>query len=702
MSGRLPAVLRAAAVFVTLLLPCSLFGQEAGSRVVLERRAAEERSIVPDAIVSSLVATVGAAVPCTEVEPNETPAQASPLSPSSTCSGSASALDASAMRIAYSNETDGIEDLYVIHLTAPGQLSLELAAENPAADLDLVLFTLDHDRVQYLATATHAQSGGSERIVLSSPLAAGTYYAGVTAYSGSSAYTLSSFLAGASDTCTPNATSLCLNNGRFRVTADWRTADRSGQGQAVLLTPDTGYFWFFSQSNVEVVVKVLDACSFNSRFWVFAGGLTDVGVTLKVTDTLTNASKEYTNPNGTAFKAITDTSALATCSGSCLFGVSPASQQFSASSGTGSVAVTTNNGCNWTAASNQSWLTITSGASGSGNGTVNYSVASNSGAISRTATLTVAGQAVAITQAGSTASCTYTVSPTSPSFTAAAGTGTIAVTTQTGCNWTATTSTSWITITSGASGSGNGSVAYSVAQNSGTASRSGSMTIGGRTVSVSQAGDISSCTYTLEYTSRSFTWCGGDGLLELTSQSGCPFDVSSQASWILPVLISGRGGQTLSYQVGANTTGSARSGTFTVAGQTITINQSAQSGNGQYDGMWSGTTSEGRPVSACVAGGAVQMLRITVRLNAVTFTCTTPIARFGPSTISGNSFSGPMQTYPEISDVATTMTGSFSSNTAMSGSYGASSSGLHFVLCGTTIGIGSISFPAGTFTATKQ
>ena len=56
-------------------------------------------------------------------------------------------------------------------------------------------------------------------------------------------------------------------------------------GNAVEITPDTGYFWFFNQENVELLVKVLDGCMITDHWWVFAGGLTDVEVTLRVTDT---------------------------------------------------------------------------------------------------------------------------------------------------------------------------------------------------------------------------------------------------------------------------------------------------------------------------------------------------------------------------------------------------------------------------------
>jgi hypothetical protein len=105
---------------------------------------------------------------------------------------------------------------------------------------------------------------------------------------------------------------LFLNNGRFVVTATWHTADGNrGQAHAVTLTDDTGYFWFFSASNVEMVTKVLDGCPLNHRFWVFAGGLTNVNTVITVTDTRTETSNSYTNPLNTAFLPLQDTSAFA-------------------------------------------------------------------------------------------------------------------------------------------------------------------------------------------------------------------------------------------------------------------------------------------------------------------------------------------------------------------------------------------------------
>ncbi len=107
---------------------------------------------------------------------------------------------------------------------------------------------------------------------------------------------------------------LLLRNGRFRVEATWRLANgTSGPGIPVQLTSDTGYFWFFDPSNVEAVIKALDGCGLNNRYWVFAGGLTNVRVDIRVTDTLRGTVKTYTNPQGLAFQPIQDTSAFATC-----------------------------------------------------------------------------------------------------------------------------------------------------------------------------------------------------------------------------------------------------------------------------------------------------------------------------------------------------------------------------------------------------
>ncbi len=84
----------------------------------------------------------------------------------------------------------------------------------------------------------------------------------------------------------------------------------------------------------------------------------------------------------------------------CSFSISPESISINSSASSGNVSINTQAGCAWSATSNDSWITITSGSTGSGNGTLNYSVSANTSNNSRTGTLTIAGKTFTITQSG--------------------------------------------------------------------------------------------------------------------------------------------------------------------------------------------------------------------------------------------------------------------------------------------------------------
>jgi hypothetical protein len=116
--------------------------------------------------------------------------------------------------------------------------------------------------------------------------------------------------------CVAGGDTLCLAGGRFQVRATQQFAGspQPSAAQGETLTGDSGYFWFFDPSNVEVTVKVLNACSLNDRYWVFASGLTNVRVVLTVTDTQTGVVKSYVNPLNRTFVTITDTDAFDSCS----------------------------------------------------------------------------------------------------------------------------------------------------------------------------------------------------------------------------------------------------------------------------------------------------------------------------------------------------------------------------------------------------
>ena len=119
--------------------------------------------------------------------------------------------------------------------------------------------------------------------------------------------------------CIDGPNTLCLRNDRFKVQMDWRTPSNlpppnTGAGGVVpFQTTDSGLFWFFNPNNWETVIKVLNGCPVNNRFWVFAGGLTNVETTITVTDTDSGDVKQYRNPLNTPFQPVQDTNAFATC-----------------------------------------------------------------------------------------------------------------------------------------------------------------------------------------------------------------------------------------------------------------------------------------------------------------------------------------------------------------------------------------------------
>jgi hypothetical protein len=125
------------------------------------------------------------------------------------------------------------------------------------------------------------------------------------------------FLAGtdSEDACPGDPEKLCLQDGRFQLSVEWTAPNgTSGKGKDVPFgTDDSGLFWFFEPDNWEMLVKVLDACSVNGKFWVFAAATTDVEYRLRVFDRLTSVERVYENPQGLLAKAVTDTQAFGSC-----------------------------------------------------------------------------------------------------------------------------------------------------------------------------------------------------------------------------------------------------------------------------------------------------------------------------------------------------------------------------------------------------
>jgi hypothetical protein len=255
----------------------------------------------------------------------------------------------------------------------------------------------------------------------------------------------------------------------------------------------------------------------------------------------------------------------------CTYSINPTSQSVAAAGATGlSVAVSTTAGCSWTATTNNPpWLTIASGASGSGNGTVTLNVAANTGG-ARTGTATIGGQTFTVNQAAAAPTCSYSINPTSITVGDREITGlTVAVSAGTGCTWTATENVGWLDITAGSSGNGNGTVTYRTSNYNGS-SRVGTLTIAGQTFTVTQV----ECTATLNPQTQAVSALGGPFTVSVTTQLGCPWQAVENLNWVTITSGSGSGSGTVAYTVSPNL-GGARSGNISIAGQTLTVNQAA-------------------------------------------------------------------------------------------------------------------------------
>jgi hypothetical protein len=131
-------------------------------------------------------------------------------------------------------------------------------------------------------------------------------------------------------------------------------------------------------------------------------------------------------------------------------------------------------------------LTISGASSGTGSGSVAYTVAASTATSPRTATLTVGGQSVVITQQAAAAVCTYSISPTSATIGPDATTLNVAVTTQAGCRWTEQQDDPWLELGQVSSGTGSGTAQVDVQRYKGNGQRKGTMTIAGQTFTVTQ------------------------------------------------------------------------------------------------------------------------------------------------------------------------------------------------------------------------
>lgn len=169
----------------------------------------------------------------------------------------------------------------------------------------------------------------------------------------------------------------------------------------------------------------------------------------------------------------------------CITDLDPSRRDHSATAGTGTVNVDAPVGCTWSASSNETWITITFGKTGKGDGTVAYSIEANASKDGRSGTITIGGKNFLITQPGIL--CEYEVVPVNKTHSAKSGNGEVSVKADPiDCEWTANSNASWINVTGISSVQGHGTVTYEFMANPSPTARSGKLTVAGREVTITQ------------------------------------------------------------------------------------------------------------------------------------------------------------------------------------------------------------------------
>jgi hypothetical protein len=237
------------------------------------------------------------------------------------------------------------------------------------------------------------------------------------------------------------------------------------------------------------------------------------------------------------------------------------------------VSITTTSTCAWSAVPTVTWITLTTPASGTGGGSVGYTVAANTSTTARNGAIAISGATFAVTQAGAAPACMVTINPMSQSVGKGGSNGfNVSVTAGSTCGWTATSNAFWITINSGLSGTGNGTVRVAVADNTGPA-RTGTATIGGQPLTVTQS---DGCTYSISPTSQTLSRAAGPGgPISVTAGAGCLWTAQTTATWIhVTSGATGSGNGTVTFTVDEfNMGGNSRNGTITIGGENFTVKQ---------------------------------------------------------------------------------------------------------------------------------
>lgn len=239
--------------------------------------------------------------------------------------------------------------------------------------------------------------------------------------------------------------------------------------------------------------------------------------------------------------------------------ISPTSATVTRTGGNGSFSVTADAGISWSARANDSWITV-SPASGTSVGTVNYTVAAYDGVVSRVGSITVGGQTFTITQTG------VDVSISPESVMKAEGADIIAVTVRAlaTTQWTVTPNDSWISIIDKETGYGDYVLTLAVNANPSFERRTGTVSIGTATLTISQEG-TASASLSIDPENATAAASGAYGNIAVYATPDAFWTAQSLAPWLtISEGTTGSGNGNIKYVASANPTLSERTGQIVV------------------------------------------------------------------------------------------------------------------------------------------
>jgi hypothetical protein len=298
-----------------------------------------------------------------------------------------------------------------------------------------------------------------------------------------------------------------------------------------------------------------------------ASGTGSVGVMVLVPTSTLAASRQLTATIAGQTFAVTQSGI------DCTVSLSPYDAVVAAAGGDGSVGVTVAAGCQYDTTLGPNWISVTSGASGTGSGTLVYKVAPNSSTVARSGSITIGGQAFQVTQ--DAAACTVTINTASlgSPFGSVGGNGSIGITTNgPNCAWTASSQAPWATANPPA-GTGNRNVTVSLGSNAGSAvSRSTNLVVNGQLVPILQAGTV--CSYGLQSPSGAVPAVGGSGSVGVVAAPVCGWSSTSDTPAWLSITASGNSGTgEVRFSALPNLSDTPRQGSLTIAGIAYVVTQ---------------------------------------------------------------------------------------------------------------------------------